>query len=152
MSQDPRQIPPGQAVSLFWSVKFKGWMHRLWAWITRRPTRLLDLDETLKSGEIIGSHYAGLKPVEIGEIHGTQGKADVFDDSFYPKRDITRSRWLSIAKAKLYGKELPPVDLILVDGVYYVRDGHHRISVSRVMGQDFIDAQITIIQMQRNVY
>ena len=152
MSQDPRQIPPGHAVSLFWSVKFKGWLHRLWAWITRHPTHLLDLDETLKSGEIIGSHYAGLKPVEIDEIHGTQGKGDVFDDSFYPKRDITRSRWLSIAKAKLYGKELPPVDLIFVDGVYYVRDGHHRISVSRVMGQDFIDAQITIIQMQRNVY
>jgi hypothetical protein len=150
MSPDTRQIPPGQAIQLFWNVTFRGWRHRVWARITRRSTRLLDLDETLKSGEITGSRYAGLKPVEIKDIHGTQGKADVFDDAFFPKRTITRSRWLSIAKAKLYGKELPPVDLILVDGVYYVRDGHHRISVSRTMGQDFVDAEITIIQMRRN--
>ena len=152
MEPDSRKIPPGQAISLFWSVTFKGWVHRLWARITRRRARLLDLDETLKSGEIIGSHYAGIKPVEIDAIQGTQGKADVFDDRFFPKREITRSRWLSIARAKMYGKELPPVDLVLVNGIYYVRDGHHRISVSRTMGQDFVDAQITIIQMRRNVF
>jgi hypothetical protein len=26
---------------------------------------------------------------------------------------------------------LPPVQLIQVGGIYYVRDGHHRVSVSR---------------------
>jgi len=29
-----------------------------------------------------------------------------------------------------------------VDGIYYVRDGHHRISVARSLGQQFIDAEV----------
>jgi hypothetical protein len=152
MPPPSQHIPPSQAISLFWSVTFKGWMHRLWARVTRRQARLLDLDETLKSGEITGSRYGGLQPVGIAEIHGTQGKGDAFDDSFFPTGTLTRSRWLSIAKAKLSGKELPPVDLVMVNGVYYVRDGHHRISVSRTLGQDYIDAEVTIIQIQRRVY
>jgi hypothetical protein len=37
--------------------------------------------------------------------------------------------------------------LMQVNDVYYVRDGHHRISVSRAMGQDFIDAEVTILRL-----
>jgi hypothetical protein len=152
MSPEPQHISPGQAVSLFWSCTFKGWIYRLWARITRRTPRLLDLDETLKSGEIAGSHYVGIKPVDIHEIHGTQGKADAFDDTFHPTGTLTRSRWLSIAKAKLLGRDLPPVDLVLINGIYYVRDGHHRISVSRTLGQDFIDAEITIVKIRQRMF
>jgi hypothetical protein len=39
---------------------------------------------------------------------------------------------------------LPPVELIQVGDVYFVRDGHHRISVARMMGQDSIDAEVTV--------
>jgi ParB-like chromosome segregation protein Spo0J len=31
-----------------------------------------------------------------------------------------------------------------VGDTYYVRDGHHRISVARVLGQQYIDARVTI--------
>jgi hypothetical protein len=35
------------------------------------------------------------------------------------------------------------VDLIKVGDVYAVRDGHHRISVARALGEAYIDARVT---------
>jgi len=37
---------------------------------------------------------------------------------------------------------LPPVSLYEVGGIYFVRDGHHRVSVSRQEGIQYIEAEI----------
>jgi hypothetical protein len=39
---------------------------------------------------------------------------------------------------------LPPVDLIELGDVYFVNDGHHRISVAKMLGQREIEAQVTV--------
>jgi hypothetical protein len=39
---------------------------------------------------------------------------------------------------------LPPVRLIQVGDVYFVRDGHHRISVAKALGQTEIDAVVSV--------
>lgn len=38
---------------------------------------------------------------------------------------------------------MPAVELIKVGDVYVVRDGHHRISVARALGEGFVDAHVT---------
>jgi ParB-like chromosome segregation protein Spo0J len=53
-----------------------------------------------------------------------------------------------VAEARLRGINLPPVQLIEVGGRYYVRDGHHRISVAQALGDTFIDAEVTRWQMR----
>ena len=58
-------------------------------------------------------------------------------------------RWLGVARAALRGEHLPPVDLIRAGDVYYVRDGHHRISVARALGQREIDARVTVWEQPR---
>jgi hypothetical protein len=121
-------------VRLFWQATKSGWWQRLWGWITRRPRKLLELEMTLCCQPVQNIHYAGIHPVSIDRIKGSEGKADVFDTAFYPVKEITRSRWVSIAREKLRGRELPPVEIVDVDGVFYVRDGHHRISVARTLG------------------
>jgi hypothetical protein len=55
---------------------------------------------------------------------------------------------LNIAKLRLEGRPLPPVELIQVGDSYFVRDGHHRISVARAFGQTAIDAQVTVVMFQ----
>jgi hypothetical protein len=45
--------------------------------------------------------------------------------------------------------DLPPVHLYKVGDAYFVRDGHHRISVARERGQQFIEGEI--IEMQTRV-
>jgi hypothetical protein len=39
---------------------------------------------------------------------------------------------------------LPPVELVQVGDVYFVRDEHHRISVARTLGQLDIEAEVTV--------
>ena len=46
-------------------------------------------------------------------------------------------------RAWYQGIGLPAVELIKIGDIYIVRDGHHRISVARYMGCDFIDARVT---------
>ena len=63
---------------------------------------------------------------------------------FYPVSETVRQRWQRVASALDVGLRLQPVVLIQVGGVYYVRDGHHRISVSRALGLATIVAEVTV--------
>jgi hypothetical protein len=147
----PQRIPSDWPIKLFWQAAFQGQLRQLWARITRSCICLVDLDKVLEQGDVQSSHYAGFKTVDIRNIRGTQGKADDFDAEFNPINERTRSRWLDIALEKLRGHDLPPVELVLVDGIYYVRDGHHRISVSRSLGQRFIDAEVTVMMLNNRM-
>ncbi len=40
---------------------------------------------------------------------------------------------------------MPPVELIQAADGYYVRDGHHRISVARAAGQASIEGRIAYV-------
>jgi hypothetical protein len=54
---------------------------------------------------------------------------------------------VGIATAGYMGRTLPPVELIQVGDLYFVRDGHHRISVAQAMGQESIEAEVTVWQV-----
>jgi hypothetical protein len=140
-----------RALPLFWQTVQNGWVHRLWLRLTRHSVRLLDLDETLRHSKVQNRSYAGMRPVEISLIRGTQGKGDEFDADFYPLKKANRSRWLSVAKERLSGHGLPPVELVEVSGIYYVRDGHHRISVARSLGETFIDAEVIRMSLDTQI-
>jgi hypothetical protein len=38
---------------------------------------------------------------------------------------------------------MPPIDVVKVGEIYFVRDGHNRVSVARALGRTDIDAQVT---------
>ncbi len=137
-----------QALSLFRKTVSQGSFRRLLLKLFKREDRLLDLENALCCMQVENSAYAGTQAVRIGCIRGTEGKADMFDADFNPRDEMTRDRWLSIAREKLCGHDLPPVEIISVEDVCYVRDGHHRISVARSLGQDFVDGQVTEIKLK----
>jgi hypothetical protein len=82
--------------------------------------------------------------VLIGQIRGSQDRSHDFDHDFNPLQDHNKGRWLGIAAARQRGKALPPVELVQVGDVYFVRDGHHRISVARALGQRDIKAKVMV--------
>ena len=140
-----------KALTMFSKANLHAKLHEVWAKLTHRCFCLLDLDDAIKRAPVISSHYAGVKYVDIRHILGTQGKANEFDAEFNPTQWRSSDRWLSIAIEKMRGRELPPVELIQIGDIYYVRDGHHRVSVSRSLGQAFIDAEITVMQLEHNI-
>lgn len=132
----------GQAMSLFSTMMTNGMLHRVKNTLKRKSTRLLDQTAYRNATCIPNQHYAGHKSVPIEHIRGSEGRTEDFDDAFYPLHDRLRSRWLSVASVRLAGRGLPPVELIHTGGVYFVRDGHHRVSVAKALGEVFIDAEV----------
>jgi len=104
----------------------------------------MDLCEIEGSSQVGARHYAGLHTVPIAQIQGSEGRSNDFDRDFHPLQDHCKERWLRLAMAREQGKVLPPVVLVQVGEVYFVRDGHHRISVARALGQLDIEAEVTV--------
>jgi hypothetical protein len=94
-------------------------------------------------GTARASHHVGIREVPIDRIRGSEGRVEGFDSEMWPTDGQSRARWVSIAVARQRGVQLPPVELIQVGDIYFVRDGHHRISVARALGQAYIDAEVT---------
>ncbi|HVU13002.1 MAG TPA: hypothetical protein VHD90_17110 [Phototrophicaceae bacterium] len=78
----------------------------------------------------------------IRQINGTLNRVQEFDCDFYPLSDSLETRWVRIASMMLHGTGLPPVELLHIGQDYFVVDGHHRISVSRMLNQNYVDAVI----------
>jgi hypothetical protein len=112
--------------------------------LTGRSRCLFDLASVEANGTVDARCEAGLRAVPLEQIRGSEGRTDDFDRDFHPLQEHTRSRWLSVAAAGRRGQALPPVDLIQVGDVYFVRDGHHRISVACTIGQKAIDAKVIV--------
>ncbi len=131
-----------QAHDHFERAHQRAWLRRLWNKLTRRSNQLLSLNDFALN--IKSSHYAGLRAVSIDAIRGTEGRVDDFDAAFDPLNERTRDRWQGIYVARARYNDLPPVELIQVGRVYFVRDGHHRISVARDLGGQVVDAEVTV--------
>jgi hypothetical protein len=122
------------------------WSRLRWAWdkLTGQPADLLDLGAVQAASTLRGCHYAGIQAVPIRCIRGSEGRADDFDSAFRPRNQRTRDRWVGIALARALGTPMPLVHLIRVGDLYFVRDGHHRISVARARGEEYIEAEVTV--------
>jgi hypothetical protein len=104
---------------------------------------LLDFDDVRMSSGAIGRIYRGMRTVPVAQIVGSVGRRSEFDRDFMPARASMEERWKRIDRAFHRGEELPPVSLYKVGGVYFVLDGHHRVSVASYHGVEWIDAYVT---------
>jgi hypothetical protein len=132
----------GEALALYFQMATSGKFHRTLNFLQHKSRKLLDIAYSKSPTCKQNRHYAGQQSVAIDQIKGTESREGDFDDAFYPLHDRLRSRWLGVAAVRLTGKELPPVELIQVGGVFYVQDGHHRISVAKALGEDYVDAEV----------
>jgi hypothetical protein len=119
-------------------------LYHLWARLTSKATWLQDLSKYAAHMSSSDAHYTGIRSVPLALIRGSEGRSHDFDARFNPLRLSNESRWLSVAMARLKGVTLPPVALIQVGDTYYVRDGHHRISVAHALGERDIDAEVLV--------
>jgi len=132
------------AQDLYQRSRSKARWGRIRSIFTKEARSLLDLNETKAACDIRGRCYGGTRSVPLSQIRGSEGRCNDFDCDFRPLQKHTRERWLSIAAAREMGTSMPPVELVQVGDTYFVRDGHHRISVGRALGQKHIEAEITV--------
>ncbi|MCP4538775.1 MAG: hypothetical protein GY832_16700 [Chloroflexi bacterium] len=144
---DNRLRANSMAAQLYHTAHKWGRMRRVRSMLTGKSHRLFNLETIQTACNVRGRHYAGVRTVSIGQIRGSEGRSEDFDVNFSPLQTHTRNRWLRIAVARQAGEEMPPVKLIRIGDVYFVRDGHHRISVARALGQKEIEAEVMVWQI-----
>jgi len=104
---------------------------------------ILPFEEVVEALGRTGQVDRGLQVVPLDAIVGTVDRAVDFDRGFRPTSAHLRSRWERIATAQRRGEALPPISLYQVGELYFVRDGHHRVSVAKSLGREDIDAYVT---------
>jgi hypothetical protein len=80
--------------------------------------------------------------IPLDRIVGSESRTKDFDADFNPLKQHNRERWANLLAALWSGISLPPVELIQVGNEFFVRDGHHRISIAKATGQLEIEARI----------
>ena len=126
----------------FQRARFKAFMNRVWATLSGQPSTLLSYDEVKEKLHIGGPIYRGVKTVRVDQIAGSLNRDHEFDRVFLPVSDKLAARWTSVNRAFYQEISLPPVVLYKVGEVYFVVDGHHRVSVAREQGQIYIEAEV----------
>jgi len=104
---------------------------------------ILPYEEVIAALGFVSERTLGRQVVPLETIVGTIDRARDFDRRFRPTSQRVRSRWEQIAAAMRRGDEIPPVDLVRVGEIHFVRDGHHRVSVARALGWVDIEADVT---------
>jgi hypothetical protein len=104
---------------------------------------ILPFEEVVAALGRTGERSLGLQVVPLDAIVGTVDRTRDFDRAFRPTSSRVRGRWESIAQAMRRGQAMPPVSLYRIGGLHFVRDGHHRVSVTRSLGRRDIDAYVT---------
>jgi hypothetical protein len=108
--------------------------------------------ETLSFSEVVdalgrrGERSLGVQVIPLDQIVGSVDKVKDFDRRFRPTSDRSRQRWQRLAEKSRMGEYLPPIDVYKLGNLYFVIDGHHRVSVARAQGASVIEAHVTEIE------
>jgi hypothetical protein len=104
---------------------------------------VLPYEEVIDALGFVSKRSVGVRVVPLDQIVGSVDRGRDFDRLFRPTSARSRGRWEQIAAAARRGEAFPPVDLVKVGEIYFVRDGHHRVSVARALGRTDVDAYVT---------
>jgi hypothetical protein len=140
-------FPTSDAQDDFQRARRRQVMSRLARRLAREPGDvdvILPFEEVVEALGRVEERYVGLESIELDKVLGTvdRGGRGGFDRQFRPTTARVRMRWERIANAARRGEPLPPISVYRIGDVYFVRDGHHRVSVARALGRTHIDAYV----------
>lgn len=137
-----------QAQEDFSKARNKAWINEMQHVMHPDKKRLLSFNDVKKILKPKNEVYIGLKTVPIKKIVGSEGRYNDFDNHFLPRSNELKQRWVNVDQAHLSDIVLPPIQLYELGGLYFVRDGNHRVSVAKTQGVEFIDAEVISLQSE----
>jgi nucleotide-binding universal stress UspA family protein len=134
------------AANDFQRARFVAKMEQILARVTRKSVDLLSYDEVYSSLHAKNTAYRGLKEIPVDAIVGSVGRYADFSRSFLPRQDTIQSRWIGVYMMANGLEGLPPIEVYQVGSAYFVKDGHHRVSVARQMKIASIEGYVTEVK------
>ena len=132
----------------FSRARAKARMQELMSTLRWKNHELLSFYEVTKLIRPRVETYRGHMAIPIEKIIGSEGRYHDFTLAFYPRKKMLRGRWQSIDEAHLKHVTLPPISVYKLGDYYFVRDGNHRVSVAKMQGVEFIDAEVVELDSQ----
>ena len=142
MSDQTSTLSYVAAINDFHAARRRAALEEIMARLSGRSADLLSYEEVRQKLRAREGARQELVDVPLEAIVGSVGRYRDFTRSFLPRlHDGTRWARVKMAVASLPG--LPPIRLYRLGDVYFVQDGHHRVSVAREMGATHIQAYVT---------
>ncbi len=110
------------------------------------PLDLLSFDEVRRQLRAVSQSGRQLKEIPLDAIVGSTGRYRDFTRGFLPRRSSDEDRWARVKTAVTSMGGLPPIDVYQIGEAYFVRDGHHRVSIARDLDADSIEAYVTQVK------
>ncbi len=126
----------------------KALINEIQHFLSPEEASLISLNDVKQLIKPINETYVGMKVIPIDKIIGSEGRYNDFDNHFFPKNPFLKSRWEHIDSAAINSIDLPPIKVYEISGLYFVRDGNHRVSVAKSRGIEFIDAEVVSLQSE----
>jgi len=111
-----------------------------------QPDSMLSFDEVRAKLKVRGQHYAGVRTIPLEKIAGSVGRYQEFNRAFLPTQEFIRERWKRVYEVAHSPEGFPSIDVYQIGDVYFVRDGHHRVSVLKELGATTIEATVTELE------
>lgn len=109
-----------------------------------RRNQLLSFEKVLKSLGKDRLLPRALRNIPVDAIVGSVGRYQDFNRQFLPRQEAQLGRWARVRMAFEY-TGLPPIEVYQIGDVYFVLDGHHRVSVAQQLGAKEIESYVTEI-------
>lgn len=137
-----------QTESDFSKARNKALFNEIQHLLTPEEASLISLNDVKQLLKPKAETYQGMKVIPIDKIVGSEGRYKDFDNHFFPKSNFLKQRWERVDEAAIKDIILPPIKVYELSGVYFVRDGNHRVSVAKSRGTEFIDAEVVSLQSE----
>lgn len=115
-----------------------------------KADQLLRFDQVRKMLGEVGQFPRGLQVIPLDAIVGSVGRYEDFTRQFLPRQESQGGRWARVRMA-VESMGLPPIEVYKIGDVYFVQDGHHRVSVAAEMGAKSIEAYVTEIPSKAKI-
>lgn len=132
----------------FAKARNKAFFNEIQHLLSPEEASLISLNDVKQLIRPINETYLGMKVIPIDKIIGSEGRYKDFDNNFFPKSSHLRNRWEHVDEAAIKEINLPPIKVYEIAGLYFVRDGNHRVSVAKARGTEFIDAEVVTLQSE----
>lgn len=141
-------IKAAQSEEDFNRAHTKAFINEIQHFLSPEEAKLISLNDVKQLIKSNAETYMGMQVIPINKIVGSEGRYNDFDNRFFPKSSHLRNRWEHVDQAALASIDLPPIKVYEISGLYFVRDGNHRVSVAKARGTEFIDAEVVSLQSE----
>jgi nucleotide-binding universal stress UspA family protein len=136
------------AVADFREARRRASMEQIMARLRGEPVDLLSYEDVRRKLRATVTPWVELKEIPLDAIVGSVGRYLDFTRSFLPRHDSNQERWARVQLAVTNPEGVPPIEVYEMGDVYFVRDGHHRVSVARQLGSTLIQAYVTQVKIR----